>query len=524
MLNRISAVLLFCILACISGCGFSSVREKGAIYMHLAAEPATLNPVISVDASESWINEYIQENLIRRDYDTLEFVPHLAEKWEISGDKLGYTFYIRKGIKWHDGVELTADDVIYSFKVIMYPKTDDSSLKVYYQDVDQIKKIDKYTVYFHLKKQYYRALEICGGMQILPKHLFDDGRSINNHPLNRSPVGTGPYKFVKWNTGQSIILERNEEYWGKKPQIRKIVFRIVPEQKVAFKMTKKGELDYMVVRPIQWERQTSGNRFNNEFMKIKYFMPNFSYIGWNNVREPFNDRNVRKALTMLINRDLIRRKMFYDLPINVSGPFYVNSSDNDKNIKPYPYDPHEAYKLLEKSGWKDSDGDGVLDKNGKKLIFTINIVSGNQAWDRISTIMKEDLQNNGIVMNIERYEWAVFLQKVDKKNFDAVGLSWSLSVESDPYQLWHSSSINGNGSNFISYRNHEVDHLCDVIRLTYEKSKRVEYLHRMHRILHDDQPYTFLFCNPSLTVVNKRFGNVKVHATGLELTEWTVQE
>ncbi|HEY1406337.1 MAG TPA: peptide-binding protein [Spirochaetota bacterium] len=524
MFIRFFSVLGSCILMTLAGCGFSSVREPGAIYIHLAAEPGTLNPIISIDSSETTINTYIQENLIRRDNDTLDFVPQLAEKWDISSDKLGYTFYLKKGILWHDGVELTADDIIYSYRVIMDPTTDDASLRIYYQDVDQIRKIDKYTVYFHFRKQYYRALEICGGMQIIPKHIFDSNGSINNHPWNRHPIGTGPYIFKEWKTGQSITLVRNEKYWGKIPEIRKIVFRIVPENKVAFKMMKKGELDYMVIRPIQWTRQTSGWKFNSEFNKIKYYTPNFSYIGWNNAREPFNDKRVRRAMTMLVNREKLGKKLFYDLTINVSGPFYINGPDYDQTIKPLPYDPDGAKKLLAEAGWKDSDGDGYLDRNGKPFSFVMTLSSGSPSADRIATILKEDLSHVGIKMEIERYEWAVFLEKITKKKFDATYLAWSLGFDSDPYQIWHSSSIDSSGSNNISYRNPKIDQLCDLIRLTYDVSKRREYYHEFHRIIAEDQPYTFMFCSPSLVTISKRFGNVKVHSAGLDLTEWTVEK
>jgi peptide/nickel transport system substrate-binding protein len=347
---------------------------------------------------------------------------------------------------------------------------------------------------------------------------------VNNHHNNRRPIGTGPYIFNEWNTGQNISLVRNEKYWGAKPKIAKIIFQIVPENKVAFMMMKKGEIDFMSIRAIQWERQTSGFRFKREFQKVKYYTPNFSYIGWNNERSPFNDKNVRKAMTLLLNREMISRKLFYGQNINVSGPFYVNSPDYDKTIKPWPYDPENAKKILAEAGWRDSDGDGILDRNGKKFIFTMTLSSGSTSSDRIATIMKEDLSKVGIQMNIERYEWAVFIEKISKRNFDSTFLGWTLGFDSDQYQLWHSNSIKGNGSNHVAYRNPRVDHLCEQIRLTYDTVQRRKYLHEMHRIIHEDQPYTFLFCSPSLTVVNRRFGNVKVHATGLELTEWTVNE
>jgi peptide/nickel transport system substrate-binding protein len=522
MIRTCGLVCCIGILVCIVSCGFSSVREEGAIYIHMGGEPKTLNSIISNDASTTAINKYIEESLIQRNKDTLEFEPLLAESWIIYPDNMRFVFKLKKGIFWHDGVEFTADDLIFSYKIIMKKDTDDAFLKNYYQDINRVTKIDRYTVEFSYKTPYYRAFEMCGSIPILPKHVFEKGKEFNNHKNNRKPIGTGPYIFKEWKTGQKIVLERNEKYWGKKPAIRKIIFKIVHEQKVAFKMLKKEELDMMGLRPIQWTRQTSGSRFNNYFQKIKYDDQNYSYIGWNNARELFRDVRVRKALTMMIDREKISNKLFYGLSKVVSGPFYVNSPDYDVSVKPFAYNVKSALQLLKEAGWDDHDNDGILDKKGKKFVFVFTITSGSSSAERIGTIIKEDLSKIGIEMSIERYEWAVFQEKVFKKrDFDAMFGGWSLDLESDPYQLWHSSNIKS-GDNFLSYLNPEIDYLCEKIRKTYNVNERRKLYHRFHRIIHEDQPCTFMFCHPDLVAVSRKFKNVKVHAKGLDLTEWTM--
>jgi peptide/nickel transport system substrate-binding protein len=511
-------------LVFLGGCGFSSVREPGAIYIHLLGEPDSLNIMLSSDASQSEINQYIYESLARRNPDTLQFEPLLAEKWTASPDNMHFTFTLKKGIHWTDGPEFTVDDIIYSYKTMMDKDTDDAHLKVYYQDLSEVKKIDRYTVSFTFSKRYYRSFEICASMEILPKHIFDNGEKFNNHKNNRKPVGTGPYIFKEWITGQKIVLERNENYWGKKPDIRKIIFKLVSESNVAFKMLKKEELDFMSMRPIQWARQTSGIAFNSHFQKLKYFTPNYSYIGWNNARPPFNDKRVRRAMTMMINREMISSKLYYGLNKVVSGSFYINSDAYDQTIKPVPYDPQGAVKLMNEAGWLDHDHDGILDKDGKKFEFVFTISSGSASAERIGTIIKEDFAKQGIIMTIERYEWAVFQDKIGKnKNFDAMIGAWSLSFESDPYQLWHSSGIKS-GSNFLSYSNPEIDELCDEIRLSSFPEVRKNLYRRFHHLIDEDQPCTFMFCTPSMVVVSKKFETVKVHAAGLDLSEWTVVE
>ena len=501
-------------------CGFSSVREKDTIYLHMSAEPGTLNPITATDAYESEINKYIYEALLERNKDTLDLQPLLAESWSISPDRLTYTFRLKKGVRWSDGVEFTSDDVVYSYRTIMNPKVACAQLKVYYIDIADVSASDRYTVRFVYNKLYYRALEICGSMPVIPRHIFDNGKNFNEHPSNRHPVGTGPYCFSQWETGKQIVLVRNENYRDAKPQIRKIVYKLITESNVAFQMLKKEELDLMSLRPIQWVRQTNSASFNRRFAKYELYKPNFSYIGWNAKDPLFSDRRVRTAMTMLVNRREIQEKLSYGIGKIVTGPFYINSRDNDASIQPLPFDPAGAQKLLEEAGWK-RNRDGMLEKDGKPFRFVFTLPSGNAPAERLVTIVKEDMSKAGISMEINKYEWAVFVKKLDEHAFQAVMLAWSLSWDSDPYQLWHSTQIK-EGSNYVSFSDPEADGLIVKVRTTFDYPKRIDIYHRLHAIIAREQPYTFLFCRPELVAVSRRFGNVKLHTTGFDITEWTL--
>jgi peptide/nickel transport system substrate-binding protein len=514
-------LLILAVTAC-AGCGVSANEEDAAtIYIHLGAEPGHLNPITSNEAVTSSINEHIYESLLDRDNDTLVLMPQLAESWQVSPDGLVYVFRLKKGVQWSDGVEFTADDVVYSFGVIKDPKTACAPLKVYYIDVQSVEKVDRYTVAFRYSKQYFRALEICGTIPLVPRHVFDDGTDFNSHRAGRHPVGTGPFMFERWDTGKRISLVRNDRYRGRSPEIHRIVYKVVQEPNVALQMLKKGEIDLMTVRPIQWVRQTNTEKFLNAFYKLEYYNPNYNYIGWNAQRPLFSDRRVRVALTHMVNRDAILEKLNFGLGKVVSGTSYINSRAYNSAVKPWPYDPERARAILREAGWADTDNDGVLDKNGVMFSFRLTISSASKFSERLATILKEDLSRNGIEMDILRYEWAVFVQKLDARDFDAVTLGWSLGFEEDPYQLWHSSQI-AQGSNHCSFSNAEADGLIERFRVEFNEEARIRMLHRLHEILHEEQPYTFLFCNPNLAVVSRRFGNVKVHPKGLDLNEWTV--
>lgn len=495
--------------------------EGDWLIYHLGAEPGTLNPIVATDAYEGVINGgNIYETLIERDNETLELKPLLAESWEISEDKLTYTFKIREGVKWQDGTPFTSADVVFSYKTIMNPKVDAPQLRSYYQEIRDVEAIDDHTVKFTYARPYFLALEFCGGMPIVPKHIFEEG-DFNTNPAGRKPVGTGPFEFVKWTTGREVVLEKNPDYWGEKPHLNRIVFRIITDSSVALQVLKRQELDVASLTPIQWEKQTNSPDFEKHFDKFSYFTPNYSYIGWNSKRPFFADKRVRTALTHLVNRDLILDKVMYGLGAIVTNPFYINSPEYDKSIEPIPYDPAAARKLFEEAGWVDHDGDGIRDKDGVKFSFEFLIPGGSETGEKIATILKEELDGIGINMTIRKTEWAVFTTRLNERNFDAVTLAWSMGIESDPYQIWSSTQAEA-GSNFIGFKNAEVDRLIETARKEFDRDKRIELYRQFSEIIHEEQPYTFLFCRKATVAVNKRFENVTVYPLGIEPTEWYV--
>lgn len=501
----------------------SAPAEGDWLIYHLGAEPATLNPITATDAYESVVNGgNVYETLIKRDNKSLEQIPLLAESWKISDDKLTYTFKIKEGIKWQDGVPFTADDVVFSYKTIMNPKVDAPQLRSYYQEIKDVVALDDHTVRFTYARPYFLALEFCGGIPIVPRHIFEKG-DFNTNPAGRAPVGTGPFKFVKWTTGREIVLEKNNDYWGQKPHLNKIVYRIITDPSVALQVLKRQELDVASLTPIQWERQTGSPDFEKNFEKFSYYTPNYSYIGWNSARPYFSDKRVRRAMTYLVNRQLILDKIMFDLGAVVTNPFYINSPEYDKDIKPIPYDPDAAKKLLDEAGWTDHDGDGIRDKNGAKFAFEFLIPGGSETGEKIATILKEELDKIGIVMNIRKTEWAVFTQRLNERNFDAVTLAWSMGVESDPYQIWSSTQAES-GSNFVGFKNAEADKLIEQARQEFDRQKRIELYRKFSEIVNDQQPYTFLFCRKATVAVAKRFENVTVYPLGVDPLEWYVPQ
>ncbi|MGQ0793755.1 MAG: peptide-binding protein [Deltaproteobacteria bacterium] len=495
--------------------------EGDWLIYNLSAEPGNLNPITATDAYESTVNSgNIYETLVRRDPKTLQITPLLADSWEISADKLVFTFRLKKGVMWHDGAPFTAEDVVFSYQKITDPAVDAPHLRGYYKDIRKVEALDKYTVRFTYATPYFLALEFCGGMPLVAKHVFQDG-DFNTNPAGRAPVGTGPYKFLKWATGEEIALERNADYWGEKPFIKRIVFRLVSDPTVALQVLKREELDLTGLTAIQWFRQTASVKFERNFNKLSYFTPNYSWIGWNAERPYFSDKRARTAMTHLVNRRLILEKILYNLGEVVTNPFYINSPEYDPSIEAYPYDPQRAKALLDEAGWSDHDGDGVRDKDGAKFEFEFLIPSGSITGEQISTILKEELEKVGIRMQIRKIEWAVFTKQLDERKFDAVTLAWSMGVESDPYQVWHSSQA-VSGSNVVGFRNSQADALIERARTEFDREKRRALYREFARIVHEEQPYTFLFCRKSTVALHKRFQRVEIYPLGLDQLQWFV--
>jgi len=499
----------------------------GVLLWRMEAEPGTLNPLTATDLYEQVINSFILESLLSTDIKTGELEPGLAESWEVADDKVTFTFHMRKNATFHDGHPVTADDVIYTLDRIMDPKVDAPVLRSYYSGMESYEKLDDFTVRIKWKEPYFLALEFVGGVQALPRHILDDGTDFNTHPFGRRPVGSGPYRFVEWETGRKIRIERYEDYWGEEPYLDGIYWKIITEEEVALRVLKKGELDFIRrVPPSLWIRQNSKS-FLQKFNKLYYDYPTYNYIGWNMRKPMFADKRVRQALTMLLNRPVIRKEVYHCLATIADGPFYPKFGYSDPSIEPWPYDPGRAKELLAEAGWKDTDGDGVLDREGEPFRFELSFTSGVPEWERLAVIYQQDLKKAGIDMKIRTFEWATFLQNVSQWKFDASALSWALPSKPDPYQVWHSSQADIVGSsNHVGYKNEEVDRLIELNRREFDEEKRKEYCRKIHRVLHEEQPYTFVMVRMELSVLDKRVRGVIPYPIRpvFEFDKWYIPE
>lgn len=493
----------------------------------LTAEPATLNEIVE---GASWATRWIMlgnifESMIEYKPDAFEFRGRLAEEFSISQDGLEIYFKLRDDICFSDGEPVTTDDVIFTFETITDPKVDAAGYANYFADVERYEKINDREIKFYMKKVYFLSLGFLGGMPIHPKHVYEysNAEQFNNRRTN--PVGSGPYVFEKWDVGSQVILNRNENYWGEKPKVKKLVFRFITNDTAALQALQAGEVDYLRPLPEQFSEKENDEQFRKDFYCLSYWdagNTGYFWIGWNEARPFFADRRVRVALTELIDRQAIKEHILRNPEAQIpTGPFYIYGPQSDPNIKPWPYDPENAKKLLDEAGWVDSDEDGVRDKDGVPFRFRYMIVSGAQLHEQMGKLVKDSLAKAGIDVIVDPYEWSVFTQRVLDRDFDALNMAWGGDIESDPYQIWHSSQIE-KGSNYVRFNNPEADRLIEQSRQTLDPQKRNALYHRFHRIIHEEQPYTFIYTRPEQRFLQRRFQNVIIHKLGIDEREWYV--
>jgi len=517
----------------LEGVSYEGSRARGPdegdwLVWAFRVEPKTLNQLsVERDIYSRWITvPYIFEPLLFYDYDTLEMIPHLAESYEIADDGLSITFRLRDDVHFSDGVAVTADDVIFTYEAIVDPNVDAADIAHLFKDVVEVVRVDELTVKFVMKEPYFKALENLSfwDIGILPKHVYEyaDAKELNNRVSD--PVGSGPFVFEQWETGTQIVLRRNENYWGEKPKLEKIVFRIITNTIAAIQALRAHDVDMIIPEPDQFAELAADPEFTKEFNCLSMWMPGapFYYLGWNQEKVFFQDKRVRLAMTHIVNREKIVSELLRGYGRVISGPFHIEGAQYDKSIEPWPYDPEKARQLLDEAGWVDSDGDGIRDKNGVAFRFKFMYSSDKIQYQRIAKLLKAEAAKVGIDVLAEPMEWSVIMTRVVDRKFEAMIMGWGGDILEDPYQLWHSSQIGNRGANYCGFRNEEADALIEQGRRTLDADKRNALYHRLHRILHEEQPYTFLFTRPIMRPVDKRFENVKIYKLGPKYWQWYV--
>lgn len=505
-------------------------NTDGTLVRYYGTDSESFNPLnVNAAAVTNFIKNYCEDSFAERHWNNPDlWREQLAERIEITDDYKEYTIYLKKGIKWHKplldwsdpkndwlkGVHyFTARDVKFTIDLILNPQVECAHISNYYKELDYCKVIDDFTIVFKWKKKVYNSLEFTVGFTPIPEFIYafdKNGRrfsveniaeEFNNHWYNDRFIGNGAYEFIFYEPGDKIKLKRNEFYYGDKPAIKNIEYLIYADPLQTVLKMKKRELDFTELSPSQYKEEVlegdpyslfnSGQIHTEKYLDLAYF-----YIGWNCDHPIFSDKNVRQAMSHAFNGEKILKDAFLDLGKLISGPFFIESPAYDKSLKPYEFNLDKSKKLLSEAGWKDLDNDGILEKEidgeKKKFEFILLIYSMKPEWKTAANIYQKDLEKIGVKMIIQSLDFSILLKRTEERDFDAYTGGWALGWDDDPYQLWHSSQADApKSSNKVSFRNKEADKIIEELRVTFDLKKRTELFHKFHRILYEEQPYTF---------------------------------
>lgn len=476
-----------------------------AIVVASIGDANTLVPILASDSASQDICGLIFNGLVKYDKE-INLVGDLAESWEVKEDGLVIIFYLRKNVRWHDGQPFTARDVEFTYKKLIDPNVK-TPYSGDFERVKSLEVLDDDTVKVTYKEPFSPGLS-SWGMWIMPKHILEN-EDLGSTKFSRAPIGTGPYKFKEWRTGEKIVLASNPDYFEGRPYIDRYIYRIIPDQATIFLELQTQGVDEVGLTPLQYTRQTDTAFFKRYYRKYKYPAFGYTYLGFNLKDPKFKDRRVRLAIDYAIDKEEIIRGVLLGLGRVSTGPFPPESWAYDRNIAPISYNSQKAKELLKEAGWEDRDGDGWLDKDGKKFEFTLITNQGNDTRKTAAEIIKSRLKEIGIDMEIRIIEWATFLTEfIDKRRFEAVILGWGLSRDPDNYDIWHSSKQKEGEFNFVGYENTEVDRLLEEGRRIFDQEKRKEIYNRVHQLIYDDRPYIFLYVPDALPIVHARFKGI----------------
>ena len=521
LLGRAAPQLLLSVFLIGSASAESQPAQGDAIVIGSIGDASRLLPILATDSSSGDIVGLLFNGLLKYN-ERLEIVGDLAESWTVSEDGLSLTFVLRPDVRWHDGAAVTAHDVAFTYQKLIDPSVR-TPFSSGYELIERLDVLDARTLRVHYKEPFAPALE-SWMMGIIPKHRLEH-EDLNTTGYLRNPIGCGPYRFKRWKTGQLIELWANPDYFEHRPHVDRYLYRVIPDQATLFLELLTGGVDLAGLSPLQYRRQTDVPYIRTQYRKFRYPSFGFTYLGYNLQDARFADVRVRRAFDVAIDKPAIIDGVLFGLGAVATGPYPKESWAYDPSIPPTRRDVAAAKRLLAEAGWLDRDGDGWLDRDGEPFRFTILTNQGNEVRRQVSELIQQQLKDLGIDVKIRIIEWSSFVHEfIDKRRFDAVLLGWSLSRDPDLYDIFHSSKTREGEYNFVSYANPEVDRLLVEGRRTFDQTARQRIYRQIHRILSEEQPYTFLYVPDALPILQRRFRNVQATPIGLfyNFIDWSV--
>jgi peptide/nickel transport system substrate-binding protein len=497
--------------------------DGGTAVVSTVSDFDAFNELVSTDYDTNQTMSYVLfMNLVKLDAE-MNYEPYLADSFWMSDDGLSLTFRLRDGVTWHDGTPVTVDDVIWTYEMSVNEEIAYANL-AYFQYVTRAVRVDDRMVRFEFREAHSDAPMDFTEWSPMPKHLLENvaPADMRNAPFNRQPVGNGPFRFVSWESNQQVVFEANPDFVLGRPHLDRLVVRVIPEQTTELTELLTGGIDFMrAVPPAEMRRVEE----SDDVYGIVYPARSYTYLAWNTRNPLFGSASVRRALTMAINREQIVEALLYGYgTVAVSDVMPFQWEFNDE-LEPWPYDVEQARQVLADEGWTDHDGDGIIDKDGRPFRFTLRTNQGNDLREDIVVIVQNDLKQVGIDVEPRLVEWNTLITDLKVKKFEAVVSGWSVDFKFNPNDTFSTEAIEGK-YNYPSYSNTTADSLMNLALVTLDREQAKPIWKRYSEIIHQDQPYTFLYYLEERLGVSNRLRDVTADARGhmISAAEWWIPE
>jgi peptide/nickel transport system substrate-binding protein len=502
----------------------ADVDWDATLIRHLPADLKSTNPVMQSSAVEMDVVRETSLGFFDFDWKLQPFASKATVvSWHTSKDRLCDKIVLRKDLTWSDGHPITAHDVVFSFKLIMDPHVPVPAVRSGTDQIRWIEAYDDYTfVIFHKEAAPTNVWNV--NFPIVPQHIYehyDDDPTLQNSPrfvkYENNPISGGPYILKERRRNEEIVLERRESWYmhdGKhvrsKPYFKTIRYRILPDANTSLLALKNGDIEEMQLIPISlWGSQTTGDDFYKDNTKVQGVEWTEFHFAWNCQTPFFSDKRVRTAMSYAFDYDEMLNSILNGLMTQSVGMFHPDSWMSAKpSPQPYKQDLDKAEALLKEAGWEDHDGDGIRDKviDGKPVKFDFDLLcaSSNPDGVRICTLMKQNLDRLGILCNVRPLEFTVLQETELKHKFQAAFAGWGAGTDPDTSENIYSTKAAVRGRNFGSYSNPEVDELYLQGKTEFDRARRAQIYGKIHRLVWDDQPYTWLYTRNALYAFNKK--------------------
>lgn len=493
-------------------------QDGGTLYRRLEIDVSTLNPICFSTKYDRYPAQYLFTPMVHFDQN-LKPIPALAKSWEISDDGKLYTFELNEKATFSDGTPVRASDVIFTLRRIVDPKSEAVQIVSSFEQLDlaNTKALDEHTVQIAFREPLAAQLIRFNDVNVVPEHVYGKGNFRNDY--NDTAVGTGPYRLVRRVPGKEIVLERRADYWGERPHIQTIVMKVVGDHNTAWNAIKLGEIDETIVASDTWQRERTNPSLTKYLEFTRFYTLSYNYIAWNNRNPLLSDKRMRRALAMCIPMDAVIQDLYHGTARAMTGPFTPDEYAYNPTVPAIRYDPDGAKRELASIGWLDTNGDGILDKNGKPLHLSMITMTGNATTNAFGQTLQDEMKRIGVDLELVRLEGAMAIQRIIAGNYEAAYLGWELDPDPDPFSLFHSSQMPPRGQNFVFLNNPEVDRIIESARRELDLSKRKELYWRLHELLVDEQPYTWTVQVSSKWAINKRVRGVAM-SRGYGLFLW----